>query len=106
VLVLLAEYGAFEILGYQTFTTEIFTEASALFDIPAACALSLVLIALGLAMLASETALRGHGRVSRTGPLAQRVTPRHRLGLWTLPALAGLAALVALALGAVGPAGS
>ena len=28
VLVLLAEYGAFEILGYQTFTTEIFTEFS------------------------------------------------------------------------------
>ena len=27
-LVLLAEYGAFEILGYQTFTTEIFTEFS------------------------------------------------------------------------------
>ena len=25
-LVMLAEYGAFEILGYQTFTTEIFTE--------------------------------------------------------------------------------
>ncbi len=29
VLVLLAEYGAFEILGYQTFTTEIFTEFDA-----------------------------------------------------------------------------
>jgi iron(III) transport system permease protein len=104
VLVLLAEYGAFEILGYQTFTTEIFTETSALFDIPAACALSLVLIALGLAMLAGETALRGHGRVSRTGPLAQRVTPRHRLGMWTLPALAALGALITLALGV--PVGS
>ena len=29
-LVLLAEYGAFEILGYQTFTTEIFTEFNGL----------------------------------------------------------------------------
>ena len=31
-LVMLAEYGAFEILGYQTFTTEIFTEFSICFD--------------------------------------------------------------------------
>src|SRR5208282_2143298 len=32
-LLLLAEYGAFEILGYRTFTTEIFTEFNS-FDIP------------------------------------------------------------------------
>ena len=31
-LVILAEYGAFEILGYQTFTTEIFSEFSVGFD--------------------------------------------------------------------------
>jgi iron(III) transport system permease protein len=74
VLVLLAEYGAFEILGYQTFTTEIFTEFSSLFDIPSACALSLVLVALGLAVLAGESLARGRGRVSQAGPLAQRAT--------------------------------
>src|SRR6202044_2386108 len=51
VMTMLAEYGAFEILGYQTFTTEIFTEFSLSFNIPAACALSLVLVALGLAVL-------------------------------------------------------
>ncbi len=45
-LVLLAEYGAFEILGYQTFTTEIFTEFQVSFNVPTACALSLVLVAL------------------------------------------------------------
>ncbi len=103
-LVLLAEYGAFEILGYQTFTTEIFTEASQLFDIPATCALSLVLVALGLAVLAGERLIRGRGRISRIGPQAQRVTPRHRLGAWTVPALAGLGLLVMLALGV--PTGS
>ena len=43
-LVLLAEYGAFELLGYQTFTTEIFTEFNLSFSVPAACALSLVLV--------------------------------------------------------------
>ncbi len=33
-LVILAEYGAFEILGYQTFTTEIFTEFNIGFNHP------------------------------------------------------------------------
>ena len=98
-LVLLAEYGAFEILGYQTFTTEIFTEFSVSFSVPAACALSLVLVALGLLVLAGEGMLRGRGRISRSGPLAARQMPPHRLGRATLPALAGFGLLTALALG-------
>jgi iron(III) transport system permease protein len=97
-LVLLAEYGAFEILSYQTFTTEIFTEFS-VFQVPAACALSLVLIVLGLVVLTGEAAGGGRGRVSRATRTAQRVTVRHRLGKWTAPAVVGLSLLVALALG-------
>ncbi|QMU74023.1 iron ABC transporter permease [Streptacidiphilus sp. P02-A3a] len=103
---LMAEYGAFEILGYQTFTTEIFTEFSVSFNIPTACALSLVLIALGLLVLAGEAALRGRARGSRVDRMAQRTTGRHHLGRWTLPACAALALLAALALGVpVGSAG-
>ena len=98
-LVLLAEYGAFEILGYQTFTTEIFTEFNVSFSIPAACALSLVLVLLSLLVLAGEGMLRGRGRVARGGPLAARQMPPHRLGRATLPVLAGFALLTALALG-------
>jgi iron(III) transport system permease protein len=98
-LVLLAEYGAFEILGYQTFTTEIFTEFNVSFSIPAACALSLVLVLLSLLVLAGEGMLRGRGRVSRGGPLAARRMPPHRLGRATLPVLAGFGLLTALALG-------
>jgi iron(III) transport system permease protein len=98
-LVLLAEYGAFEILGYQTFTTEIFTEFNVSFSIPAACALSLVLVLLSLLVLAGEGMLRGEGRVSRSGPLAARRMPPHRLGRATLPVLAGFGLLTALALG-------
>jgi iron(III) transport system permease protein len=96
-LVLLAEYGAFEILGYQTFTTEIFTEFSVSFSIPAACALSLVLVLLSLLVLAGEGMLRGRGRVTRGGPVRQM--PPHRLGRATLPVLAGFGLLAALALG-------
>jgi iron(III) transport system permease protein len=103
-LVLLAEYGAFEILGYQTFTTEIFTEFSVSFSVPAACALSLVLVALSLLVLAGEGMLRGRGRVSRSGPLAARQMPPHRLGKATLPVLAGFGLLTVLALGV--PVGS
>jgi iron(III) transport system permease protein len=97
-LVLLAEYGAFDILAYQTFTTEIFSEFSE-FQVPAACGLSLVLIVLGLIVLTGEAAGGGRGRVSRAARTAQRTTVRHRLGKWTAPAVLGLSSLVALALG-------
>ena len=97
-LVLLAEYGAFEILGYQTFTTEIFTEFSG-YSFAASCALSLVLVLLSLLVLAGDglISIRGHqARTSRTGP---RVSPPRRLGWRRWPVLALFAALVLLALG-------
>jgi len=97
-LVLLAEYGAFEILGYQTFTTEIFTEFHS-FNVPAACALSLVLLVLCIVVLGSDVAARGKGRVVRSGRLAQRVAKRSELGRAKLPVLVGFFVLVGLALG-------
>ena len=66
-LVVLAEFGAFEILGYQTLTTEIYNEFQVGFNEPAACALSLILVLLGALLLASEDTVRGHGRTSRLG---------------------------------------
>jgi iron(III) transport system permease protein len=104
VMVLLAEYGAFNILGYQTFTTEIFTEFQQLFDIASASALSLVLVALSLIVLGADAAGRRRGRISRASRTAQRSVPPHRLGLWTAPVLVLLGLLVALALGV--PVGS
>ncbi len=103
-LVMLAEYGAFEILGYQTFTTEIFTESQVSFNVPVASALVLVLVVLGLVLLGGESLVRGKGRVSRTGPQVQRVSAPHRLGRATVPVLLGFLALVGLALGV--PVGS
>ncbi len=58
---LLAEYGAFEILQYQTFTVEIFTEFKLGFNAVAACTLSLVLVVLSVAVLGGELALSGRG---------------------------------------------
>jgi iron(III) transport system permease protein len=98
-LVLLAEYGAFEPLGYQTFTTEIFTEFNISFSVPVACALSLVLVGLSLLVLGGEGLARGRGQVARTGSGAPRASQPARLGAARWPAVAAVAALVALALG-------
>jgi iron(III) transport system permease protein len=98
-LVLLAEYGAFELLGYQTFTTEIFTEFNLSFSVSAACALSLVLVGLSLLVLFGEGLAGGRGRVSRTGAGTQRVSAPLRLGKATWPALTAVTVLVLLALG-------
>ncbi|MGD0439096.1 MAG: iron ABC transporter permease [Acidimicrobiales bacterium] len=97
-LVILAEYGAFEILGFQTFTTEIFTEFN-IVDTSVACALSLVLVLLSLFVLAGESVSGGRGRLGRTGPGAQRVLTRSHLGRARLPVLLGYSLLVLAALG-------
>jgi iron(III) transport system permease protein len=101
---LLAEYGAFEIVQYQTFTVAIFTEFKLGFDTAAACALSLVLVLLGVAALAGELNLVGHGRLTRSGPGARRAVARVSLGRSMIPALLALCALCGLGVGV--PVGS
>ncbi len=98
-LVCLAEYGAFEILGYQTFTTEIFAEFSLAFSVPTACALSLVLVALSLAALVAEQAGQGASTRGRGAAASHRPVSRIRLGAAAWPVTAALALLIALALG-------
>src|SRR6202034_3550207 len=71
-LVILAEYGAFEILGYQTFTTEIFSEFTIGFNTASACALSIVLVVASIVVLTGEAKGRGHRRLERSGPGASR----------------------------------
>jgi iron(III) transport system permease protein len=98
-LVMLAEYGAFEILGYQTFTTSIFDALQLSFSVSVASALALVLVVFGIVVLGGEALVRGRRRESRSGPMAQRVLTRHRLGRAKLPVLLLMAGLVLLALG-------
>ena len=98
-LLVLAEYGAFEILGYRTFTTEIFTEFHS-YSFAGSCALSLVLVVFGLIVLAGEGGVnRSSVKVARSGPMVQRQSPPQALGLLRWPVLAGFAALTVLALG-------
>jgi iron(III) transport system permease protein len=98
-LVILAEYGAFEILGYQTFTTEIFSEFTVGFDTASACALSLVLVLFSLIVMIGESSVNGSGSLSRSGPGVARLQRRRELGRMKAPVLVAFAALVVGALG-------
>ncbi len=96
-LAMLAEFGVFEIVHFNTFTTEIFTEMK--IDQNAAAALSLLLVALGLLVLMAEAFGAPDRRIARSGSQTTRPVSRTRLRAGLIPALAGLAALVAGALG-------
>jgi iron(III) transport system permease protein len=94
VLTVISEYGAFEILRYQTFTTEIFTEFQ--FDSQAAGALSIPLVCLGLLALFVE-GLVPRRTSARIAP--RRTVTRARMGSMKLPVLLALGGLVALGVG-------
>lgn len=98
-LAILAEYGAFEALRFQTFTTEIFAQFTDGFDTSVASALSLVLVVLGLVLICAEAAAAGRGRLSVTGAPAAWVTPRHHLRISAVPSVLSLSILSLLALG-------
>ena len=98
-LALLAYYGAFENLRYQTFTTAIFGELQTRFAPVVASSLSLVLVALSLFVLGGEAVFRERGRIARSGPMAQRAQQAIPLRRLQVTAVAGVGAVVALALG-------
>jgi iron(III) transport system permease protein len=94
VLTVISEYGAFEILGYQTFTTEIFTEFQ--FDSRAAGALAIPLVLLGLLVLLTEGLIP---KRTVTGAAPRRAVRPARLRRHGVPAMLAMAALVALGVG-------
>ncbi len=94
VLTVLSEYGVFEILRYQTFTTEIFTEFQ--FDSQAAGALSVPLVCLGLLVLAVDGIIP---RRTSTSNGTRRVATARRLRRSMVPTLMALGLLVIVAVG-------
>ena len=97
-LVTLAEFGTFEILRFNTLTTQIYTEIEIGFSPAAACALSLPLVLIGLVLLVAEAAGRGRAGAARRGHTARRA-PRVALGRSTVPVVMGLTALLVIAIG-------
>ncbi|MDA8301206.1 MAG: iron ABC transporter permease [Actinomycetota bacterium] len=98
-LALLAYYGAFEDLRYQTFTTAIFGELETQFDPGVASSLSLVLVALSVLVLGAEAGFRERGKLQRSGPMAERAQRPLPLGRAKVPALAAVALVAVPATG-------
>jgi iron(III) transport system permease protein len=96
---LLAEFGAFAMVRFETFTVAIFQQFQVTFDGAAGSMLAGVLVLLCLVLLVAEALARGRARFSRIGSGAPRVAPPIRLGRNILPAQASLVALAVLALG-------
>jgi iron(III) transport system permease protein len=97
-LILLAEFGTFEVMSFQTFSTEIYTEFEIGFDTPAACALSLILVGLGLILLLGEAGIRSRPGSARRSQLS-RPPSRIDLGPARYLMLFPLAGLLVLAIG-------
>ncbi|GLY64897.1 ABC transporter permease [Amycolatopsis taiwanensis] len=95
---LLAEFGALQMLRFPTFTTAIYDQFQSSYNGPAANMLAAVLVLCCLLLLVAELRLRGRARYARVGAGAARPAIRLRLRGWTAPVLAGLGALIALAL--------
>lgn len=93
---LLAEYGAFAFVGFDTFTTAIMTAYETSFAGPQAASLGLVLALLAGVLLGLEHLVRGRGRYARVGRGAARPAARIALGGWTALALTGALLLVAV----------
>ena len=96
---MMAEFGALELLRYQTLTTAIVQRVTVLSAPEAARTLSVVLTLGALILLGGDWLLRGHAGPTRTGSGAARPATPWRLGrlkpFWLLLCLL----LVALALG-------
>ncbi len=94
---LLAEFGALQMLRYPTFTTAIYDQYRATFNGPGATMLAGVLVLLCLVLLVAEIRLRGRRGYARSGRGAARPPRPVALGRLTLPVLAGLGTVTALA---------
>lgn len=97
---LLAEFGLFAMVRFDTFTTAIYDQFQSTFSGPAANMLAGVLALCCLAILLLEGASRGKARYARIGSGAAREQQRQPLGrLAAIPLQLALLTLVMLALG-------
>lgn len=94
---LLAEYGAFAMIRFDTFTTAIMSQYQSTFNGVAGSMLAGVLVLLCLLMLVIEARARGRSRLSRIGSGSQSLPPRASLGGHQVSAQLALAAVTALA---------
>ncbi|EAQ00463.1 Binding-protein-dependent transport systems inner membrane component [Janibacter sp. HTCC2649] len=94
---LLAEYGAFAMIQFDTFTTAIMSQYQSTFNGVAGSMLAGVLVLLCFLMLWLEARTRGRARLSRIGSGSQALPPRARLHRFQAPAQLALVAVTVLA---------
>jgi iron(III) transport system permease protein len=96
---LLAEYGAFAMIRFDTFTTAIMVQYRSTFNGTAGNMLASVLVFFCLILLLLEGRGRGTARYARVGSGVQGKALRLPLGAYQVPAQLSLLALTALAVG-------
>ena len=96
---LLAEYGLYAMIRFDTFTTAIIDQFQSSYNGPAANMLAGVLVLSCAGLIGLEWLLRGNARYARIGSGAPRPAPRRKLGRWRLPALALPVTLALISLG-------
>ncbi len=95
----LVEFGAFALLRFRTFTTQLYAEYRTGLDGPDSSLLAVVLIVLCLVCLLAEQRVRGRAGYARIGRGTRRVATPLRLGWGCWPVLAGFAALAVATIG-------
>ena len=96
---LLAEYGAFAMIRFDTFTTAIMIQYQSTFNGTAGNMLASVLVFFCLILLVVEVRGRGNARYARVGSGAQAKALRLPLHVYQVPAQLALLALTSLAFG-------
>lgn len=95
----LTEFGAFAMMRFQTFTTQIYLVYTAGLTGSVASALALVLLVLCIMVLAGYVLLEGGRSYASVGRGTARVATVYQLGMWRLPALVFLALLAMASVG-------
>ena len=96
---LLAEYGAFALVRFDTFTTAIFQQYQSSFAGAAGSMLASVLVLCCLVLLIAESRVRGRLRYARVGSGSPRPPATVDLGAWKPAVFASFVTVVAAALG-------
>ncbi|SAL21207.1 ABC Fe3+ transporter, inner membrane subunit [Caballeronia sordidicola] len=95
----LSEFGAFTLLRFRTFTTQIYAEYRTSFDSSGASVFACILIAMCLLCLTLEMRVRGGARYERVDRGVRRAALRYELGRGRWIVASGFAALAVVTLG-------
>ncbi|MBI4219138.1 MAG: iron ABC transporter permease [Chloroflexi bacterium] len=96
----LSDFGAVSLLGYETFTWAIYLQYETTFDRTIASALSMVLVVFAVGLLILDSQTQAKGRFHRTAAGAARVPGLVRLGRWRWVALSFIGTIFLLAVAA------